>query len=76
MMRELLCALCMASCLLFGLAIWLGLAAGDRARDKKTLAFWEAYDRKMREVLRKPIESPGYERLAEQLYSMHPPVNP
>jgi hypothetical protein len=64
----------MASWLLFVMAIFWGLAAGDRARDKKTLAFWEAYDRKMREVLRTPIESPGYKKLAEELYGMHPPI--
>jgi hypothetical protein len=63
----------MVSWLLFGVAIFCGLEAGDRARDKKTLAFWEAYDKKLREVLTTPIESPEYERLAKELYAMHPP---
>lgn len=73
MIRELLCAICMLSWLIFGAAIYLGLAAGDRARDARTLAFWQAYDRKMRIVLRTPIESPEYKRLEQELSNLHPP---
>jgi hypothetical protein len=73
MIKELACTICLIGWLIFGLAIWWGLSTGDRARDKKTMAFWQAYDSKMREVLRTPIESPKYEKLAQELYGMHPP---
>ncbi len=73
MAREILCISCMAIWLLFGLAIWWGLEARDHARDAKVVEFWQAYDKKMREFMNTPIESPGYKKLAAELYSMHPP---
>jgi hypothetical protein len=63
----------MLSWLIFGLAVYLGLAASDARRETEVLKYWRIYDYKLRRLWSTPFWSDEHQRLQKELASMKQP---